>query len=218
MKKKIVFGLSLFLLLTTITSQQKIIFSKFNLKQIIIENNFLIKDKEIKKLLVPIYNKNLILLKNKDVERALLQNSFIDSFKLKKKYPNTLIIEIYEKRPIAILFYKKNKFYLSRKIDLIEFSNLKNFQNLPYVFGNKDEFKIFYDNLKKINFPLNQIKKFTYYETNRWDLETNDKKIIKLPSKNYIKSLQNYLEIESKKNFKKYVLFDYRIKDQLILK
>ena len=218
MKKKIVFGLSLFLLLTTITSQQKIIFSKFNLKQIIIENNFLIKDKEIKKLLVPIYNKNLILLKNKDVERALLQNSFIDSFKLKKKYPNTLIIEIYEKRPIAILFYKKNKFYLSRKIDLIEFHNLKNFQNLPYVFGNKDEFKIFYDNLKKINFPLNQIKKFIYYETNRWDLETNDKKLIKLPSKNYIKSLQNYLEIESKKNFKKYVLFDYRIKDQLILK
>lgn len=218
MKKKIVFGLSLFLLLTTITSQQKIIFSKFNLKQIIIENNFLIKDKEIKKLLVPIYNKNLILLKNKDVERALLQNSFIDSFRLKKKYPNTLIIEIYEKKPIAILFYKKNKFYLSRKIDLIEFNNLKNFQNLPYVFGNKEEFKIFYDNLKKINFPLNQIKKFIYYETNRWDLETNDKKLIKLPSKNYIKSLQNYLEIESKKNFKKYVLFDYRIKDQLILK
>ena len=218
MKKKIVIGLSLFLLLTTITSQQKIIFSKFNLKEIILENNLLIKDKEIKKLLLPIYDTNLILLKNKDVERALLKNSFINNFKLKKKYPNTLIIKIYEKKPIAILFYKKNKFYLSRKIDLIEFNNIKDFQNLPYVFGNKDKFKIFYDNLKKINFPLNQIKKFTYYETNRWDLETNDKKIIKLPSKNYIKSLRNYLEIESKKNFRKYVLFDYRIKDQLILK
>ena len=218
MKKKIVIGLSLFLLLTTITSQQKIIFSKFNLKEIILENNLLIKDKEIKKLLLPIYGTNLIFLKSKDVEQALLKNSFIDSFKLKKKYPNTLIIKIYEKKPIAILFYKKNKFYLSRKIDLIEFNNIKDFQNLPYVFGNKDKFKIFYDNLKKINFPLNQIKKFTYYETNRWDLETNDKKIIKLPSKNYIKSLRNYLEIESKKNFRKYVLFDYRIKDQLILK
>ena len=218
MKKKIVIGLSLFLLLTTITSQQKIIFSKFNLKEIILENNLLIKDKEIKKLLLPIYDTNLILLKNKDVEQALLKNSFIDSFKLKKKYPNTLIIKIYEKKPIAILFYKKNKFYLSRKIDLIEFNNIKDFQNLPYVFGNKDKFKIFYDNLKKINFPLNQIKKFTYYETNRWDLETNDKKIIKLPTKNYIKSLRNYLEIKSKKNFRKYVLFDYRIKDQLILK
>ena len=218
MKKKIVIGLSLFLLLTTITSQQKIIFSKFNLKEIILENNLLIKDEEIKKLLLPIYDTNLILLKNKDIERALLKNSFIDSFKLKKKYPNTLIIKIYEKKPIAILFYKKNKFYLSRKIDLIEFNNIKDFQNLPYVFGNKDKFKIFYDNLKKINFPLNQIKKFTYYETNRWDLETNDKKIIKLPTKNYIKSLRNYLEIKSKKNFRKYVLFDYRIKDQLILK
>ncbi len=218
MKKKIVFGLLLFLLLTTITSQQKIIFSKFNLEEIILENNLLIKDKEIKKLLLPIYNKNLILLNTKDIENTLLQNSFIDSFKLKKKYPNTLIIKIYEKKPIAILFYKKKKFYLSRKIELIEFNNLKDYKNLPYVFGNKDEFKIFYNNLKKINFPINQIKKYIYYETNRWDLETNDKKIIKLPSKNYIKSLQNYLEIERKKNFKKYVLFDYRIKDQLILK
>ena len=98
MKKKIVFGLLLFLLLTTITSQQKIIFSKFNLEEIILENNLLIKDKEIKKLLLPIYNKNLILLNTKDIENTLLQNSFIDSFKLKKKYPNTLIIKIYEKK------------------------------------------------------------------------------------------------------------------------
>ena len=95
MKKKIVIGLSLFLLLTTITSQQKIIFSKFNLKEIILENNLLIKDKEIKRLLLPIYDTNLILLKNKDVERALLKNSFIDSFKLKKKNPKTLKIKIY---------------------------------------------------------------------------------------------------------------------------
>ena len=57
-----------------------------------------------------------------------------------------------------------------------------------------------------------------FYETNRWDIETKDNKIIKLPIKNYTQSLENYLKIKSKSEFKKYRVFDYRIKNQLILK
>ena len=44
---------------------------------------------------------------NKEIQKALTQNSFIDGFKIKKKYPNTLKIQIFEKKPIAILFIKK---------------------------------------------------------------------------------------------------------------
>ena len=62
------------------------------------------------------------------------------------------------------------------------------------------------------------IKNYTYYESQRWDLKTINKKIIKLPSKNYTQSLQNYLNIKDKNSFKKFNLFDYRIEDQLILK
>ena len=50
------------------------------------------------------------------------------------------------------------------------------------------------------------------------DLETSNGTIIRLPDNNYIESLQNYLKIKNKNSFKKYVVFDYRIKDQLILK
>ena len=92
-----------------------------------------------------------------------MQNSFIDSFNIKKKYPSTLKIKIFEKRPIALLFDKKNKFYLSEKIDLIQFKDIPNYQNLPYIYGNKDDFKIFYNNLKKTNFPLDTIKKYILY-------------------------------------------------------
>ena len=113
---------------------------------------------------------------------------------------------------------KKKKFYLSEKIDLIEFKNLPNYQTLPYILGNKDDFKIFYNNLKKMNFPLDIIKKYTLFETNRWDLETKNKEIIKLPSRNYSKSLENFLNLKSKNDFEKYKLFDYRISNQLILK
>ena len=147
-----------------------------------------------------------------------MKNSFIESFNVKKKYPSTLKIKIFEKKPIAVLFSKKNKFYLSEKMDLFEFRNLPNYQTLPYVFGNKDDFKIFYKNLKKINFPLDIIAKYTLYETNRWDLKTKNNQVIKLPSKNYTKSLESYLKLKNKNGFEKYELFDYRINNQLILK
>ena len=218
MKKQLVIAFVLFTLLTTITFKEKIIISQLNIKEIIVENNSLVKKKDIKKLLTSIYNKNLIFLDNKEIEKALTQNSFIETFDVKKKYPQTLKIRIFEKKPVAILLNKKNKFYLSDKIELIEFKNIKKYQDLPYVFGNRDEFKIFYNNLKKINFPFDLITKYTLYETKRWDLETTDKIVIKLHSKNYLKNIKNYLDSRSKQNFKKYKIFDYRIDNQLILK
>ena len=218
MKKRLLIAIALLILLTTITLHPIITISKFNLKKINIENNFLLSKKDIKKLLIPIYDTNLIILRNKEIENLLTKNSLIESFNIKKKYPNSLKIKIFEKKPIAILQNKKKKFYLSEKIDLIEFKDLPDYQNLPYVFGNKDEFEIFYNNLIKINFPFNQIKKYTLYETNRWDLLTKNNNMIKLPSKNYMESLQNYLNLQNKNDFKKYKIFDYRINNQLILK
>lgn len=218
MKKRIIIALILLISLTTITFDQKIIFSIFSLKKITIENNSLLKENDIKKSLEPIYDKNLLQLNNKEIKKILLQNSLIDSFKIKKKYPNTLEIEIFEKKPIAILFDKKQKFYISEKIDLIDYNMLNIDNNLPYVLGNKDDFKIFYENLKKIKFPFNSVKKYILYENNRWDLETLNNKTIKLSPQNYKDNLEHYLNLINKKEFKKYNLYDYRIKNQLILK
>lgn len=218
MKKQLVIAFILFTSLTTITFKEKIIISQLNIKEIIVENNSLVKKKDVKQLLIPIYNKNIIFLDNKEIEKALTQNSFIETFDVKKKYPQTLKIRIFEKKPIAILLNKKKKFYLSDKIELIEFENIKKYQDLPYVFGNRDDFKIFYNDLKKINFPFDLISKYTFYESKRWDLETKDKIVIKLHSKNYLKNIKNYLDSRNKQNFKKYKIFDYRINNQLILK
>ena len=123
-----------------------------------------------------------------------------------------------KKKPIAILQYKKEKFYINHKIDLIHYSDLDEYKNLPIVFGNKESFKTFYNNMKKINFPFNYIKRFYLYESNRWDLETYNNKLVKLPIKDYTESLKNFINFSEEKNFEKYKVFDYRINDQLILK
>ena len=218
MKKRIVIAIALLISLSTIVSHQKLKISKFNLTEINIKNNFLISDKEIKDLILPIYNKNLIFLNNDEIKQALEVSTFIESFKIKKKYPDTLEIKIFEKKPIAILLDKKKKYLLSDKIDLIEFKNLPDFENLPYVLGNKDEFKILYKNLKQLNFPFETIKKYTLFNSTRWDLQTKNNQIIKLPIEDYNKSIESFLDLKNKNNLKNYKIFDYRINNQLILK
>ena len=73
-------------------------------------------------------------------------------------------------------------------------------------------------NLKKLIFPLQRLKKFYLFESKRWDLLTTKNQLIKLPIENYDKSLVNFMTLKDKINFTEYKIFDYRIKDQLILK
>ena len=117
MKKRTIFAVILLILLSSITIKDVITISKFNLKKINIENNFLIEEKELRKLLDPIYNKNLIFLNNLEIEQLLMNNNFIKSFYIKKKYPDTLEIKIIEKKPIAILFFDKKNFILAKTLN-----------------------------------------------------------------------------------------------------
>ena len=48
-------------------------------------------------------------------------------------------------------------------------------------------------------------------------LRTKNEKTIKLPTQEYIFSLQSFLNSRLKSEFENYKIFDYRIKDQLIL-
>ena len=72
--------------------------------------------------------------------------------------------------------------------------------------------------MKKVDFPIELVNKFVLYDSKRWDIETINKNTIKLPSENYLESLENYLKFRNQIEFKKYKLFDYRINNQLILK
>ena len=218
MKKRLIIALLLLVLLTTYKPQNFFLSTQMNIEEIKIENNFILKEKDIKKKLIYLYQTNLIFLKNSKIENVLRQIDFIQSFEIKKVYPNKLRIKIYEKKPIAILQYKKDKFYISENINLINFIDLENYRNLPTVFGKKENFEDLYLNLKKINFPIDLIKKYYFFESNRWDLEIYQKKIIKLPIKNYTQSLKSFMNFKTDNNLDKYEIFDYRINNQLILK
>ena len=113
---------------------------------------------------------------------------------------------------------KREKKYFTSKGSLVSFIYLDEFKSLPLVFGDEKSFKTLNDELEKINFPYKEIKTFYLFETGRWDLLTIKNQTIKLPISDYNISLKNFLDLKDQASFEKYKIFDYRIKDQLILK
>ena len=119
MKKRLLIALALLALLTTYKPQKIFLSEQFDIKEIVIENNFILSDKQIKEDLFFLYNNNLIFVNSSNIKKTLKKENFISSFEIKKIYPNKIKIKIFEKKPIAILQYKKKKFYISDNIDLI---------------------------------------------------------------------------------------------------
>jgi len=218
MKNRLIIGVTLILLFTTFISQKKISVNKFKVQEIKFENNKILKEFELIEDLSFLYNKSMIFLNSYEIKKKIEKKSFIKRLEVKKIYPNKLIIRIFEKEPIAILIDKNKKFFIGKKYDLIEYKKIPKYKNLPTIFGDQENFQSLITNLKKISFPLENIQKYFLLSSNRWDIQMKDKKIIKLPVKNYNSSLKNFLKINKNKNFDKYKIFDYRLNNQLILK
>ena len=115
--------------------------NKFKIQEIKIENNFILSERELLKNLSFLYEKEIFFLKTKDIEKKLKQNSFIKWFKIKKIYPNKIIVYVIEKDPIAIIIINNNKFFLGKKFDLIKFYEIPKFKKLPTVYGDNESFK-----------------------------------------------------------------------------
>ena len=218
MKKSFLLLFIFFIFLSTYNPNfEKTSFSKFNIKKIVVENSEIVDKNFIKQKLSFLYDQNLFFLNINNIQKEIQTESFIESFVIKKIYPNTLKLILEEKKPIAILIENKKKYFVSDKGELIKFKEFKKFKNLPTILNGSDDFYLIYQNLKNINFPLEMIKSYHYFESGRWDLIISKNKIIKLPIKNYQKSLKNFMKLKKNKEFYKYNLFDYRIEEQVIL-
>ena len=219
MRNKPIFGIALFILFSTFISQNKFTINKFEIKEIEIENNEILEDQELIKIFSFLYNKNIIFLNSYKLKKNIDQNSFIEKIEIKKIFPDKLVIKVFEKKPIAILIDKyQKKYYLGKKNDLIEYRYILKFDNLPIVEGELKSFKKLFNNLIKTNFPTEEVLSYRLFKLDRWNIEMIDKKILKLPTKNYTESLINFINIKDKTNFEKYKIFDYRLNNQLVLK
>ena len=218
MKNRFIIGATLIILFTTFISENISTIKKLKINKIRFENNKIVSNEELIKDLSFLYNKNIIFINTLEIKKKIKKNSFIESLQIKTIYPNELVIKIFEKQPIAIIFQENKKFFLGKKFELIKYKNILKYENLAIINGDEKSFKKLFINLKKTKFPTDLVKEYELLKSGRWNIELIDGKLIKLPINNYNQSLINFLTIKSNSNFEKYKIFDYRLNDQLILK
>ena len=191
----------------------------FKIEKIIISNNFLVKEEVIISKVKKLYNKNILLIKREDIEESLKNIDFLKKIEVKKKYPHTIIIKIFETKPIGILFKDKEEFLLDSLGNLIKLENNKEFIELPIIIGNNAENNIinFLDQLKINKFPINNIKSFSYFKIGRWDLELLDNRIIKFPHNADSRIIKKIIELLNRKDFENYKIIDLRIDGKIIV-
>ena len=160
---------------------------------------------------------NLLYFKDEKIGKLTKKYELINSVEVKKVFPNKVKLKIIEKIPIGILYEGKRTFYIIEDGNVINFFKNLKLENLPSIYGKRENFINIYNTLIKENFPLNEIKAFYFFEIGRWDIILKNKKIIKLPPENFDKRIKDFIKIMNHKNFDKYTIFDYRIKKQLIL-
>jgi len=214
-----------FVFLTTYNPSEIEFFSNknnsiFNIKNIKILNNNRIKESDIESNLSKIYGRNIFFIKNKDIQNAIKNIYFLDTVEVKKSYPNTLIIKIFETEPIAILFKNNEYFLIDDASNLIPIKkNSATSYDYPNIFGKDSEkhFLNFFNLLKESNFPTSRIKNYYYFQIGRWDLQLESALIIKLPNDKTKSAVEKSIKLLNQKDFTNYEVIDLRINDRIIV-
>ena len=161
--------------------------------------------------------KNIFFLNKFDLMKKLEANELIENYTVFKKYPSTLEIRINKTKFLANVFKDGKFFILGSNGKLIQTDDKNN--NLPNIFGyyNKDSFFNLLKYIKKSNFELFEIKNLYFFKSGRWDIETNDNMIIKLPKQNLVASLNLALDLINYNKPKNIKILDLRQEEQVII-
>ena len=215
--RKIFIYLFIFFILGTYTNKKLI---NFGLPKIIsYEVNGLsqYKNNQIFQDLSNFQNQNLFFLKKNKISKIINSHKVIERFSVFKNYPANLNIVIVETSFLAVTKKNGQDFYIGANGNLILAQNQKN--DLPFVFGNIEISEFL--RLKKIidssNFNYDDIKNLFYFKSKRWDIETKDGLIIKLPFKRLNVSFNTLSKIYNNEKFNDLKIIDLRQKNLVIL-
>jgi len=160
---------------------------------------------------------NIFSLEDDEIIKIIDSNTLIEKYKIKKKYPSTLNIEIKKTSFLARINQNSKIFILGSNGKLSE--NDKSIEELPYIFGSPNI--IDFLNLKtiidKTNISYGEIKNFYFFKSKRWDLELKNNILIKLSGDNLKESLDNAFIFLNDSSFNNIKIIDARILNQIIL-
>ena len=218
-KNKVYVYLFIFFLLTTFNNIQLVNsnFFKFDVDYIKVsglsEKNNLQISEEIKKKII----QNIFLIKKEFLLKILKKNNLINSFEVKKIYPNTIEVKIEQTEFLGVITIDGNFFFIGSNGKLIDYNDTK--KNLPHVFGkvNTYSFIEFVKIIKKSKFDFKRIKEIYFFPSGRWDIKTKDDRLLKLPMENLISQLNSVEKVSKNEKFQSVKIIDLRFKNKIII-
>ena len=217
-KNKIYIYLFIFFLFTTISNLQVYNSNlfKFGPKDIKVsglsEKNNLSIVQELKKIQV----KNIFFIQKDILIKILSQNNLVNSFEIKKVFPNTIEIKIKKTQFLGIINIDGIFYFIGSNGKLINYD--ESTKNLPYVFGKINTFSFieFINIIKQSTVNIKNIKEIYFFPSGRWDIKTKEDKLFKLPSKNILSALNTISKLNNSKEFKKASIVDLRFNKKII--
>ena len=215
--KKILIYLFLFCIIGTLNNKNLSNFHFPKINQINISGLDNQENSEILKSLEVLKSDNLFFLDPKKIEKMINNISYIDEFYISKKYPTTLNVKIQKAKYMAYTIKDNKTFILGSNKKLIVASDMK--KKLPYIYGDL-EIEKFFDlkkDIERSNFEFDEVKNLFFFTSGRWDIETFSGVVIKLPRSMVDETLNFYVELIKKNDFKKIKTIDLRQNNQVII-
>lgn len=160
---------------------------------------------------------NIFFLKKNEITQIINSYNLVEEYSVFKKYPSTLDIHIKKTKFLAQLKKKDGNFLLGSNGKLIKTIEFQ--QEIPFIFGDfeNEHFFSLKEAINQANFEYSQIKNLFFFKSGRWDIETNNGLMIKLPKDKVYLSLKmmiNFLQQNSEKKIKE---IDLRQNNQIII-
>ena len=215
--KKIIIYLSFLLMLVTTNNINLLTLDFFKISNLNIVGLQYEEKEKFKESLNFLKNKNLKFLDKDEILKKIFLNKTVEDLSIFKNYPSDLKIIIKKTKFLATTKKANQNYYIGSNGKLILAENLEN--NLPFVFGDVDvaNFLKLKNSILKTEFNYDQVKNLYYFKSKRWDIETKDGLIIKLPLNNVEKALKTLSKILISKKFVNIKVVDLRQKNQVIL-
>lgn len=208
-----------FLLLLIFASINNINLSeiKFNkVKNINIEGLNNLESEIILKDLKNLNLENIFFVNKHKINKIIDSNALVEEFKVFKKYPSTINIEIQKTIFLAKISKDDKIFIVGSNGKLSKNDSTKNF---PYIFGNPEIIEFI--KIKKIiedsKISYDSIKNLYFFKSKRWDIELKNNILIKLPKNNVKETLNKVFKFMKEINFGNIKIIDARIKNQIII-
>jgi len=144
---------------------------------------------------------------------------WVKSSELRKIYPSTLEVRVYEHNPIAIWFNEGNKFLVDGESQIITELNPNNFKNLKVIAGPNalEDIPAIISIIK--NYPQfeKKIKSLLRVGDRRWTIRLHNGITIHLPEKNVANAIEEIEDLDRKHSLlSRYIeIIDMRLPDRI---